>query len=86
MFCHMRTTLRLDDQLLERAKKLAAERRTTLTAIFEEALREKLARSSEPPPRSAERPLPTFSGNGPRPGVDLHDSAGLLDVMSDAGP
>lgn len=26
-------------------------------------------------------PLPTFAGNGLRPGVDLDDSANLLDLM-----
>lgn len=80
----MRTTVRLDDALLKRAKRYAGERDTTLTALFEEALREKLARSeaSELP---RERPeLPTFPGRGPRPGVDLHDTSSLLDVMDGA--
>ena len=29
--------------------------------------------------------LPTFGGRGPLPGVDLHDSASLLDAMESAG-
>jgi hypothetical protein len=28
-------------------------------------------------------PLPTFSGKGLQPGVDLDDSANLLDLMQD---
>lgn len=43
----MRTTLRLPDDLLKEAKKRAAERGTTLTALVEEALREALSRAEE---------------------------------------
>jgi hypothetical protein len=39
----MRTTLDIDDLVLRRAKKLAAEEGKTLTQIVEEALRERLA-------------------------------------------
>ncbi len=38
----MRTTLNIDDELLKAAKIAAIRRRTTLTALMEEALREKL--------------------------------------------
>lgn len=84
----MRTTVRLNDAILEDAKRYALERRMTLTAVFEEALREMLARRRRlaTTPRAVE--LPTFGGHGPRRGVDLHDSAALLEVMeggADAG-
>jgi hypothetical protein len=76
----MRTTIRLDDELLTQAKLEAARTGRTLTAVIEDALREVLARSgrtdAEPRPR-----LPTFRGRGVRPGVDLDDSASLLDLM-----
>lgn len=76
----MRTTVRLDDDLLRRAKARATETGRTLTAVIEDALRETLARHQVPLARS--RPaLPTFKGRGLRPGVDLDDSAGLLDIM-----
>jgi Arc/MetJ family transcription regulator len=75
----MRTTIRLDDDLLARAKRAAAERGTTLTALIEDALRRALA------PRSgADRsrpPLPTVRGDGLQSGVDLDDTAALLDRM-----
>ena len=45
----MRTTLNIDDDLLQAAKIAAVRRRTTLTALLEEALREKL----ESTPRTA---------------------------------
>jgi hypothetical protein len=81
----MRTTVRLDDEILEEAKHYALERGTTLTAVFEEALREMLARRRE---LAGARPpvvLPTFAGRGPQRGIDLHDSAALLEVMEKAG-
>src|SRR5438105_4045575 len=42
---HMRTTVRLDDALLEQAKREAARRRETLTALIEQGLRLLLAQS-----------------------------------------
>jgi predicted transcriptional regulator len=76
----MRTTVRLDDHLLAEAKKHAAESGTTLTAVLEQALRESLARRS---PKAKTKPvrLKTFKGGGVRAGVDLDDSASLLDLM-----
>ncbi len=75
----MRTTVRLDARVLAEAKKLAAETHQTLTAIIEDALRERLARRKARP-RSGVR-LTTFRGDGLAAGVDLDDSAALQDVM-----
>lgn len=77
---HMRTTVRLDDALLERARREAARRGETLTALIERGLRLVLAR----PERTAQKrhvDLPVCrEGGGPLPGVDLDDSATLLDI------
>jgi hypothetical protein len=78
----MRTTIRLDEQLLREAKAFAARTGTTLTAVIEDALRETLARSAEPKPRRPFK-LTTFAGDGVQPGVDLDDSAALLDLMDE---
>jgi hypothetical protein len=76
----MRTTVRLDERLLAEAKKRAAETGRTLTALLEDALRESLARR---PARAGRKPvrLKTVKGDGTRPGVDLDDTAALLDLM-----
>ena len=76
----MRTTVRLDPELLHEVKLAAAEERTTMTALLEQALRELLARrrQSEVRPRV---PLPTYTGDGLQPGVDLSNTAALLDLM-----
>ena len=79
----MRTTIRLDDALLTETKKLAAESRRTLTAVIEDALREVLARRRHPKPSSRVK-FTTFDGRGLRPGVDLDNSAGLLDLTEES--
>lgn len=76
--------MRLDDALLREAKSHAARRGVSLTALFEEALREKLSRGSESLSEPAAK-LPTFRGRGLQPGVDLHRSADLEERMRGAG-
>lgn len=79
----MRTTIRLDESLLAEVKKYAAKHQKTLTAIIEDALRETLARQKAFR-RAAPVKLTTFKGSGTHPGIDLDDSASLLDAMDDA--
>lgn len=79
----MRTTVRLSEGLLREAKAEAARRGETVTALIERGLRLVLAASGRP----ARRPKivlpvsPAKGGKGTRPGVDLDDSAALLDIM-----
>ena len=78
----MRTTIRLDDALLRRAKARAAAAGRSLNDFIEDAVRAALARASE---AKAAPPLPTFTGGGLQPGVDLDDNAALLDLMDAPG-
>lgn len=80
----MRTTIRLDESLLQEAKHVAVRTGRSLTAVIEDALRESLARQRQAAARQRVA-LVTVSGNGLRPGVDLDDSAGLLDLMEAPG-
>jgi hypothetical protein len=77
----MRTTINLDDVLLAEAKQVAARTGRSLSAVVEDALRESLHRRHQSARRAVE--LPTFGEGGVRPGVDLDDSAALLNVMED---
>jgi hypothetical protein len=77
----MRTTVRLDDELLDEVKRHAAEQGVTLTAVLDQALREMLVRKKELVDRERV-PLPSFEGKGLQPEVDLDDSAALLELMS----
>ena len=76
----MRTTIRIDEQLLKEAKQMALRSGKSLTSIIEDALRESLSRQRGSGQRKPAH-LITFSGQGLLPGVDLDDSAALLDVM-----
>ena len=80
----MRTTIRLDEPLLREAKREASRAGMTLTAVIEEALRERLARTTSPAEPRARVRLKTVDGEGLCPGVDLDDSAALLDLMNEA--
>ncbi|HEV2069727.1 MAG TPA: DUF6364 family protein [Acidimicrobiales bacterium] len=75
----MRTTLNLDDELIRRAREVAARTGSTLTRMIEDALRQSLERRDS----AAVEPLdlPTVGGRGLQPGVDLDDSASLLELM-----
>ena len=77
----MRTTLRLADALLREAKQEAAKNGMTLTALIEESLRERLARSRANAEARFQVRLTTTGRGGVRPGIDLDDSASLLDLM-----
>jgi len=75
----MKTTIDIADALLERAKRLAARRGTTLKQVVEDALRETLRGESK---RKLEPRLSThtFRGRGLRPGLSWDDWARLRDL------
>lgn len=75
--------IRLDEDLLREAKRKATETGTTLTALIEESLRERLQRRVDRPRRETPVRLRTCAGTGLRPGIDLDDSASLLDTMDE---
>ena len=75
----MRTTINLDDALLAEAKQVAARTGRSLTAVVEDALRQSLHRRRQTTRGAID--LPLFGEGGTQPGVDLDDSAALLDLM-----
>ena len=77
----MRSTIQIDDNLHDLARKHAIAKGKTFTALVEEALREKLlARETSPKPKKRVI-LKTVGGNGVLPGVELDNNAALLDLM-----
>lgn len=82
MLMHMRTTILLPDALYRDTKAAAAASGRTVTSLIEDALRERLARRAPSGKRPRRARLPVYRGEkGLRAGVDLDDSAALLDVM-----
>jgi hypothetical protein len=81
----MRTTVRLDDGLLDQARREAERRGTTLTALIEQGLRLAI-RPPQPIERGSRISLPVSRArSGLIAGVDLDDSATLLDQMDGIG-
>lgn len=78
----MRTTVRLSEELLRKAKKKAAEKGRTLTSLIEEGLKVVLADAHRAPARAnAKLPVSKAFG-GTLPGVDLNRSGDLDDRMN----
>lgn len=78
----VRTTVTIDDDLLRSAKARAAEEGTSLSALVNEGLRERLA--ARPAPDEPFE-LVTFRGGGVQPGVDLTNTAAVLDLLDEHG-
>ena len=79
----MRTTVRIDEALYRRVKAEAGRTGRTVSQLFEDALRAALR------PRQSQQDLPplvTYGGSGVVPGVDLTDSAHLLELMDEGAP
>jgi hypothetical protein len=70
----MKTTIELSEGLLHAAKQAAAERRTTLRAVVELALRQHLERPAPMRPRLRRH---TFRGRGLRAGLSEGDWAAI---------
>jgi hypothetical protein len=77
----MRTTLTIQDELLQEAKQVSLQRNCTLGELVEEALRIFLLAKSKGKKAHPFRPIKTYSGNGLQPGVDLNASSDPLNLM-----
>lgn len=75
-----RTTIRLPDDLMRRARKRAAEKGRTLTSLIEEGLKALLVEPKRGARKRIRLPISKASG-GTLPGVDLNRSADLEDRM-----
>ena len=74
----MRTTLSIDDRLLQRAKRHAAAQGVTLSRYVEVALQAQLSctgRSRHPVE------LPVFTGTGLRPGISPSSNRALSEAL-----
>jgi hypothetical protein len=76
----MRTTVRIKDDLLQRARKRATEEGRTLTSLIEDGLMLALSKSKVARRKRVVLPVSQASG-GILPGVDLNRSGDLEEVM-----
>lgn len=77
----MRTTVRLDEGLLTRAKAEARRRGTTLTSLIERGLRLVLAAPDDAVRRRLVKLPVSRASGGLQPGVTLDDTSDLLDRL-----
>lgn len=77
----MRTTIRINDDLLKQAKKRAADEGRTLTSLVEEGLLLILAKARAGRRKRVELPVSKATG-GVLPGIDLNRSSDLEEVMN----
>ena len=79
MVVRVKTTINLPDELYGEVRRRAADEGRTVTSFLEQALRDALARHEA----GEKSPLliDPFVGDGVLPGVDLNNSAALLDLM-----
>lgn len=77
----MRTTISIEDSLLERARKASLQRSCSLGEVIEDALRATLAAQPKSGDKRSVEPLKTYRGSGLQPGVDLAASGSLLEIM-----
>jgi hypothetical protein len=80
----MKTTIRLPDDLLRRAKETARDRNTTLTALIEEGL----GRVLTTPLQTGSYRLPRASREtgGVQPGIDLTRTSEVLEILDSELP
>jgi len=79
----MRTTLTIDDHLLSEAKAVAARTHRTIGSVFEDALRQMLARAVDPRSPTGAVSLPSDGGSGLQPGVDLENKDQIAQLVGD---
>ena len=77
----MRTTIRIDDDLLKQAKKQAAEEGRTLTSLVEDGLAFILSKPKNSRRKRVDLPVSKAKG-GILPGIDLNHSSDLEEVMN----
>jgi hypothetical protein len=75
-----RTTVRLPEDLLDRARKKAAAEGRTLTSMFEDGLRLVVAESRRTAKEKRVLPPISKATGGLMPGIDLSDSAALQEM------
>lgn len=74
----MKTTLVLNDALVQQAKSLAVEQKTTLTRLVEEGLQLRLGKARVKPKAVK---LPIYAGrSGVKPGINPASNKALLDA------
>ena len=85
MFNYMKVTIRINEDLLKRAKDKAADQGRTLSSLIEEGLTLVLTEPEKKTRKRLELPVSKAKG-GVQPEIDLNNSSDLEDVMNRCNP
>ncbi|MGH6803614.1 MAG: DUF6364 family protein [Methyloceanibacter sp.] len=75
-----RTTVRLPEDLIKRAKRKAAAEGRSLTALIEDGLRLMVTDKAKAQRKKRVMPRVSKATGGPMPGIDLTDSSALQEM------
>jgi hypothetical protein len=75
-----RTTVRVPEELVRRAKRKAAAEGRTLTSLIEEGLRVMVMEEAGPSKGARVLPRVSIASGGALPGIDLTHSSSLMDI------
>jgi hypothetical protein len=75
-----RTTVRLPEDLVRRAKRKAAAEGRSLTSLIEDGLRRVLSERAPTGPASRALPPVSTATGGLMPGIDLNETAALQEI------
>jgi hypothetical protein len=81
MVIHMKTTLNIDETVMQRLREEAARRGTTMSELVEAGLRLVLVASNQAHPSVDLPPLPSWDGG--KASVDIANRDALLTAMED---
>ncbi len=76
----MRTTISIDDAVLDDLKQRASQRGTTVSRLIEDSVRLALARPPQPPVSPEEFELVTFGRGGRFTHLDVDRTSALLEM------
>jgi hypothetical protein len=79
----MQTTIDIHDALLDRAKRVAAERGVKLADVVNDALTAMLNAGTARGEPSEPYQMGTFKGTGPAPGIDFSSNASIQDALDE---
>lgn len=80
MMLSMRTTIRIDDEVYRRVKRIASQSDRTIGQVIEDAVQVAFRPSRKEVPIAD---LPVYGGSGLMPGVDLTSNRSVAEAMDE---
>jgi hypothetical protein len=79
----MRTTIDIRDELLQRAREVAASQNRRLSDLVNDGLHQVLGRAAAPPPVDKPFRIEPFDLGSANPGIDFDDNGSIQQVLDE---